>query len=114
MTGRGRHGNHARGPRNGRWSGGRPISRGYVLIPVSPGHPLRMASGYAYEHRLVASEAARRRLEPGEDVHHLAGRADNAPGLLVITPKSKHAAAHAAERARDAGGRFTTGRWACP
>lgn len=113
MSGRGRHGHHARGARNGHWRGGLPVSRGYVLVPVPPGHPLRMASGYAYEHRLVAAEVAGRPLLPGEHVHHQAGRADNAPELLAVKSGGEHLREHARARTREANGRFAPER-RCP
>ncbi len=60
----GRHGNHARGSKNGRWNSGRIISsQGYVLIRVARGHhrgfgPPGCKHQYAYEHDLIFRQKA--------------------------------------------------------
>ena len=105
---RGRHGNHARGDQNARWNGGRTVAEhGYVRIQVGKGHHLADPNGYAYEHRVVAEAAIGRRLEPGEEVHHLNHvRSDNRPENLLVLSGSDHAALHNAIRERDGEGRY--------
>jgi hypothetical protein len=105
---RGRHGNHARGPKNARWNGGRWLhSDGYIGIAVPEGHHLRQAHGYAFEHQLVAEDMLGRRLRDDEEVHHKNGqRDDNRPGNLEVKLKSEHAREHAEASERDALGRF--------
>ena len=85
--------------RNPNWRGGRSIaSNGYVLIRVGVGHPLADVRGYAYEHRLVASEMLGRPLAPFENVHHVNGRRDdNRPENLELWVKAQPAG----QRARD-------------
>lgn len=107
----GRHGNHAKGARNGRWAGGRWLHPdGYVGIKVPPGHHLRQAHGYAFEHQLVAEQMIGRRLRDDEVVHHKNGvRNDNRPENLEVKTKGEHAREHAATPdARDAFGRFNS------
>lgn len=101
---RGRHGNHARGTENARWSDGRLIaSNGYVLVRVPGG----FGAGYRYEHQVVAEAAIGRPLEADETVHHLNGvKTDNRPENLTVMSRSEHARHHAAERGRTADGRF--------
>lgn len=108
----GKHGNHAKGPANGRWNNGRMrTSQGYVAIKVPDGHHLRQAHGYAYEHDMVAESMLGRSLLPGEVVHHKNGvRDDNRPENLEVTTRSEHAKQHSeVPGARDAKGRFAPG-----
>ena len=71
----GRHGRHARGAANARWNGGRMrTSHGYIALAVPPGHHLRQAHGYTYEHDLVAENMLGRRLRGRETVHHRNGQ----------------------------------------
>ncbi len=79
----------------GGWKGGRRISTdGYVNI-YEPSHHLSAANGYYAEHRLVWEQANGRRLETGEDVHHINGDTqDNRPENLVALSKSDHMKAH--------------------
>ena len=84
------------GPANPAWKGGRSIaSNGYVLIRVGRDHHLADVRGYAYEHRVVAEEKLGRRLEPGEQVHHINGdRADSRPENLEVMSQPEHAVEH--------------------
>ena len=108
MPPRGKHGNHARGSRNGRWNPDRLLTdRGYVLIRVGKSHPLANPNGYAFEHKIVICAALLRRLEPGEVVHHRNGdRTDNRLENLELLAASEHSALHVAKARRDASGRF--------
>lgn len=84
---------------NPNWGGGRVVNEaGYILVKVGRGHPLALANGYAYEHRLVAQEAMGRPLAPGEEVHHKNGvKSDNRPeNLEVKSGRAEHAMEHRA------------------
>lgn len=108
----GRHGNHARGKKNGRWNGGRfRHSLGYIGIKVPRSHHLRQKHGYAYEHQLVAEKMLGRRLKRNEVVHHKNGkRDDNRPCNLEVQTASQHARHHTSlPGVRDSRGRFKAG-----
>jgi len=80
------------GLKNGFWKGGRTIaSNGYILIRVGKGHPLADVRGYAYEHRIVATEKVGRPLRKGEQIHHIDGnKQNNTPENLEITRSIAH------------------------
>jgi len=83
--------------RNPNWKGGRSLtSHGYVIVKVGPTHPLAHATGYAYEHRLVASRARGTMLNADEVTHHRNERkADNVPANLeVLNSHAEHAVRH--------------------
>lgn len=85
------------GEKNGFWKGGRSIaSNGYVLIRVGKDHPLSDVRGYAYEHRIVASEKLGRMVAKDEIVHHINGvKTDNRPeNLEVCLSNAEHRAKH--------------------
>jgi hypothetical protein len=87
---------HLSGPDNPNWKGGRTIaSNGYVLIKA-PWHPDADVRGYVYEHRLVAESKLKRRLRPGEEVHHDNEiKTDNRPENLIVTAgRAEHARHH--------------------
>ena len=86
----------AYGEQNAMWRGGRIVaSNGYVLIRVGTAHPMADIRGYAYEHRLVASEALGRALANDEQVHHRNGdKTDNRPENLVVVPDIAHHRVH--------------------
>jgi hypothetical protein len=88
--------NGLKGDKNGNWKGGRTISKsGYVLIRVGQDHPLSDVRGYAYEHRLVASEKIGRLLLDNEQVHHINhNKQDNRPENLEVLTPSQHRFAH--------------------
>lgn len=105
----GKHGNHARGVRNGRWnSTGKIISsHGYVKVRVGRDHPLADPNGYAYEHTLVLA-AAGILLGPNHVAHHRNGnKTDNRLANLEVKTRGHHALEHIAERTRDEHGRIT-------
>ena len=105
---RGKHGNHAKGNRNGRWNKGRIISsHGYVKIRVGRDHPLADPNGYAYEHLLVWVSAGKALPGPGELLHHEdEDGQNNRLGNLKKITKPGHGKLHIAKRERDALGRM--------
>ena len=85
------------GTKNGMWRGGRTITQhGYILIRVGKNHPLADVRGYAYEHRLVASEKLGRWIRNDEIVHHKDGdRRNNASdNIEVVNGNSNHLFLH--------------------
>lgn len=84
------------GARNHQWKGGRSIaSNGYVLVMVGKEHPLADVRGYAYEHRLVASEKIGRTLRDDEHVHHVDGnKTNNDPSNLMVVSREEHGVEH--------------------
>ncbi len=108
---RGRHGNHARGEKNGKWNSGRLItSHGYVAVRVDRDHPHAWGHGrtrYAYEHILLMERHLSRQLRQGEVVHHRNGnKADNRIENLELTTAQAHMREHIEHRTRDAKGRL--------
>lgn len=85
-----------KGEQNNMWKGGRSIaSNGYVLIRVELSHPLCDIRGYAYEHRLVASEKIGRLIKSSEHVHHINGdKTDNRPENLEVLTIAEHRLLH--------------------
>lgn len=94
--GRGKHGRHAKGQRCGRWNNGTLYtSNGYVLVRVPKDHPLHIANGYAFEHRMVMSEKIGHWLKSNEHVHHINGiKDDNRAENLVVLTKAEHNVIH--------------------
>lgn len=93
--------NYATGPRNSQWKGGKTIaSNGYRLLRVGVSHHLADCRGYAYEHRVVAERKIGRRLNPGEEVHHINGdKLDNRPdNLEAVASRHHHARRHSKRR----------------
>lgn len=108
IDGRGRHGNHARGSKNGAWNSGRiRSSHGYVKLRVGKSHPLADPNGYAYEHLLVWVSAGNPLPAVGEILHHKdEDKSNNRLDNLEKLPNPVHAAHHIAARQRDARGRL--------
>lgn len=85
-----------RGPKNGRWKGGRYVeASGYVCIRTP--HDLRAhAGGYIYEHILVY-EAAHGPIPKGMIIHHKNGKCDdNRLENLEMVTQSEHRMRHIA------------------
>lgn len=84
--------NHLR-ENNNNWRGGRSkTAHGYIIVRVGIGHPFADCRGYAYEHRIVASQKIGRLLKPTEKVHHIDGnRQNNLPeNLKVVKDNAEH------------------------
>lgn len=60
---------------------------GYVLVKIKGAN--HMKSGYSYEHRIIAEQIIKRKLNKNEHVHHLDGNKtnNNANNLIVINEK---------------------------
>lgn len=72
------------------------MANGYIAVHVGNDHPLAYADGYAYEHRVVASEALGRYVEADEDVHHIDGdKRNNQVENLEVLPREVHLREHA-------------------
>lgn len=81
--------------KNGKWKGGRKISRcGYIEILLAPDDPyIKMArkSRYVLEHRLIMARALGRCLEEYEIVHHRDSNPNNNNlGNLVLIGDGSH------------------------
>ncbi len=110
----GKHSQHARAERNGRWNKGTLMSsHGYILVRVPKNH--RRAFGgennlnhaYAYQHDLVMEKKMGRQLTDGEEVHHDNEiKTDNRPSNLILKSKPEHMKHHDQLRGRDGLGRF--------
>lgn len=99
---RGRQNKHVRGEQHYRWNSSRLVtSQGYILVRVPKDHPMHIANGYTYEHRLVASEMLGRTLDSNEIVHHKNGdKADNRPENLEVMRRNDHNRLHLIEDER--------------
>jgi hypothetical protein len=85
-----------RGPRSGRWRGGRrQDAAGYIHIKVFPDDPLHVMAdrnGYVREHRLVMARHLDRPLTRDEVVHHVNGvKDDNRIENLELLAPAQHA-----------------------
>lgn len=109
---RGRHGNHPRGSRHGRWNNDRIVSQhGYAKVRVGRDHPLADPNGYAYEHLIVWVAAGRSMPNQDEVIHHRnEDKQDNRIENLELLTRSMHGEHHIADRERDNAGRLLDGR----
>ena len=101
--GRGRHGHHATGARNGSWADGiTKSSHGYLKVNVGVGHMLADPNGFAYLHLLVWIAAGNRAPEAGEVLHHISGsRTDNRIENLKLMSNGDHVSYHNTGKHRD-------------
>jgi HNH endonuclease len=85
-----------KGEQNNMWKGGKSIaSNGYVLIRVGVEHPLADCRGYAYEHRVIASDKLGRLISSSEQVHHIDGnKTNNHPDNLEVLTVQQHRYEH--------------------
>jgi len=120
---RGRHGNHAAGPRNARWNSDerRLTEHGYIAVRVKPDHPHAWGPSclkrfkYAYEHIVVMMARIGRALRDDETVHHRNGdKTDNRGANLELLTRSDHAKHHDELRGRDRLGRFAPSKVSDP
>ena len=79
-----------RGPKHGRWKGGRTVANGYVSL-LMRGHPDAYPNGYVLEHRFIMGNSLSRLLGKDETVHHKNGiKTDNRIENLELRLKKMH------------------------
>lgn len=103
--GRGNHGNHVTGNRHPRWTGGRHLNHGYMLVH-DPSHPRADVSGYVREHIKIVEAALGKSLPPRAEVHHINQvKSDNRNANLVLCEDAAyHQLLHRRMRAKAACG----------
>lgn len=93
---RGKHDNHAKADRVGRWSERKFITNdGYVKLRVGKTHPIADPNGYAYEHLVIWCAAGRERPKRGWLLHHKNEvKTDNRIENLELLPRASHSVGH--------------------
>ena len=73
----------------------KPKGQRYVTVKAPLDHPMAMANGWIYEHRLVMANHLGRVLRTNEHVHHINGNpVDNRVENLSVLPAGDHLRKH--------------------
>ena len=105
---KGKHENHARSAKTGRWTEKKMISTtGHVKLRVGIRHPLADSNGYAYEHTVVWVAAGNSRPTPNTLLHHINGiKTDNRVENLEMLTRKEHNKIHNKEKQKNNKGQF--------
>ena len=104
----GKHDNHAKASKAGRWSENKIIaSTGYVKLRVGRSHPLADSNGYAYEHLIIWVAAGKTKPSKQLLLHHKNEvRTDNRIENLELVSRGIHNKIHNKNKKRNAKGHF--------